>query len=197
MILKTAVDNSVAAVSVQSAAGLPSLGVRSACDAEREFSGAVLAADLLRVSPLVPRAAPETFLNFEMRFYRNAGRDLLADIDVRTDVELDCSRCLQPMTVAVVGSSTLQFVYNDEQAQHVMDDCEPVLIDEEGMVSLASLLEDEVLMSMPTVAMHDHQCRPTWQEASDAPEQVVESDRSNPFAALAQQWHQSDDPTDP
>lgn len=208
MTSKTAVDKSVDAVSVQSAAGLPVMGVRVACDTGREFSGAVLIAELPRLAALVPRDAPDTRLDFSLHFYRNAGRDLLADVAVQTHVEIDCARCLKPLVEAVTATSVLQFVYSDEQAQHVMADCEPVLLDEDGMVSLAGMLEDEVLMAMPSFAMHPHQCRPAWQESAEvleheasAPvEQVavtpVEPERPHPFAALARQWRRSDDSTD-
>ncbi|OYV26747.1 MAG: hypothetical protein B7Z82_07100 [Halothiobacillus sp. 20-54-6] len=178
---------------VQSAASLPDLFVRASCDSERVFSGAVLLGELPRLAAWVPADAPGTLLTFKLRFFRDAGRDLLAEIAVRTSVQMDCARCLKPMILPLVGSSVLHFVYNDEQAQQVIEAREPVLIDVEGSVSIASLLEEEVLMALPPVAMHEHQCRPAWQEVVDDGIKSAEPSAAaqpNPFAALAQQWHQ-------
>jgi uncharacterized protein len=179
-----------AVVPVQSAASLPDLFVRASCDSEREFRGAVRLGDLPRLAQWVPIDEPGALLVFSLRFFRDAGRDLLAEISVQTTVQMDCARCLKPMTLPLASSSTLHFVYNDEQAQHVIEAREPILIDAEGSIAIATLLEEEVLMALPPVVMHTHQCRPAWQEAvlDEAPSIVATAIRPNPFAALAKQW---------
>jgi len=177
-------------VLVQSAASLPDLFVRASCDSERVFRGAVRLGDLPRLVQWVPCDEPGTLLVFSLRFFRDAGRDLLAEISVHTSVQMDCARCLKPMTLPLVSSSVLHFVYNDEQAQHVIEAREPILIDAEGSIAIAALLEEEVLMALPPVAMHPHQCRPAWQEVApdDALPTAPAAIRLNPFAALAKQW---------
>jgi uncharacterized protein len=177
-------------VLVQSAASLPDLFVRASCDSERVFRGAVRLGDLPRLAQWVPSDEPGTLLVFSLRFFRDAGRDLLADISVQTTVQMDCARCLKPMTLPLVSESVLHFVYNDEQAQHVIDAREPILIDAEGSIAIAALLEEEVLMALPPVAMHAHQCRPAWQEAAldETLPTAPGTTRPNPFAALAKQW---------
>ena len=177
---------------LQSAASLPRLMVRMACDSDRVFSGSVRLAELPRLLPFVPQEAPETSLDFDLRFFRDEGRAMLAQLDVQTTVQVDCARCLQPMSLPLTGSSLLQFVYNDDQAEQVGDAREPVLVDAEGGVTISDLLEEEVLMAVPTVAMHEHQCQPAWRE--EAEDEVVEPvverpERPNPFAALAEQWN--------
>lgn len=176
----------------QSAASLPRLMVRLACDSDRVFSGSVRLAELPRLVSFVPQEAPDMSLDFDLRFFRDEGRAMLAQMDVQTTVQIDCARCLQPMSLPLTGSSLLQFVYNDDQAEQVGDMREPVLIDAEGGVAIPDLLEEEVLMAVPTVAMHAYQCQPAWREEAedevDAP--VVERPkRPNPFAALAEQWN--------
>lgn len=177
-------------VLVQSAASLPDLFVRASCDSERVFRGAVRLGDLPRLVQWVPCDEPGTLLVFSLRFFRDAGRDLLAEISVQTTVQMDCARCLKPMTLPLASASVLHFVYNDEQAQHVIEAREPILIDAEGSIAIAALLEEEVLMALPPVAMHEHQCRPAWQEVAldDALPTAPADIRLNPFAALAKQW---------
>lgn len=178
---------------LQSAASLPRLMVRMACDGDRGFSGSVHLADLPRLVPFVPQEAPETSLDFDLKFFRDEGRAMLAQIDVKTTVQVDCARCLQPMSLPLAGASLLQFVYNDDQAEQVGEDREPVLVDLEGGVAISDLLEEEVLMVIPTVAMHEHQCQPAWREEAEDVDSVVERPgRPNPFAALAEQWSAPD-----
>lgn len=177
---------------LQSAASLPRLMVRMACDSERAFSASVLLAELPRLVPFVPHDSPETSLDFDLRFFRDEGRALLATLDVQTTVQVECARCLQPMSQPLTGSSLLQFVYNDDQAAQVGDTREPVLVDAEGGVSISDLLEEEVLMAVPVVAMHGHQCQPIWREEAEdevAEPEVERPKRPNPFAVLAEQWN--------
>lgn len=191
-VVGMSIDNGshIVAKQLQSAASLPRLMVRMACDSDRVFSGSVRLAELPRLVPFVPQEAPETSLDFDLRFFRDEGRAMLAQMDVQTTVQVDCARCLQPMSLSLTGSSLLQFVYNDDQAEQVGDAREPVLIDAEGGVIISDLLEEEVLMAVPTVAMHEHQCQPTWREEVDDVDLVVERPkRPSPFAALAEQWN--------
>lgn len=164
--------------------------VRMACDSDRVFSGSVRMADLPRLLPFVPEGNPETVLSFDLRFFRDEGRVLLAQMNVQTTVQVECARCLHPMSLHLTGASLLQFVYNDEQAEQVGDTREPVLVDAEGGVAVSDLLEEEVLMAIPSVAMHDHQCEPEWREKADD-DSEPKAARPNPFAALAEQWNGS------
>lgn len=176
----------------QSAVCLPHLLVRMACDSNRIFSGSVRLAELPRLLPFVPQEAPETSLTFDLRFFRDESRAMLAQLNVQTTIQVDCARCLQLMSLPLTGSSLLQFVYNDDQAEQVGDAREPVLLDAEGGVGFADLLEEEVLMAIPAAAMHEHQCQPAWREEAEAEEDIEPAverpERPNPFAALAEQW---------
>jgi len=64
------------------------------------------------------------------------------------------------------------------------------------MLRVATLVEDELLLSLPVVARHDDEspCRPTSQRFGPDDEAVAE--RDNPFAVLERLKKDDGDPTD-
>jgi uncharacterized protein len=113
------------------------------------------------------------------------------------NIQLICQRCMQAMTFKVDNKVSLAIVGTDTQAANLPGYYEPLVTDEEGNVSLTELVEDELILALPTVAMHDikecpagdrfvsKQERPKQGQVSDA-DQDVESGRPNPFAVLEQ-----------
>jgi len=123
-------------------------------------------------------------VHYRIEFLRPGADKLrLARISVETVVRLTCERCLEPMTLPLAGASTLQFVYSDDQAAQVGEAHEAVILDEEGMVSVAELIEEEVLMAMPVVARHEEPCRAPWRESVE--DEAGDGADANPFAVLA------------
>ncbi|WP_294912736.1 23S rRNA accumulation protein YceD [Tatumella sp. UBA2305] len=100
-------------------------------------------------------------------------------------VTLSCQRCNQPFPHAVHVSYTFSPVRNDEQAEALPEGYEPVEVDEYGEVDLLAVIEDEIILALPVVPVHDSEhC-----EVSDADmvfgELPAEAEKPNPFAVLA------------
>lgn len=70
-----------------------------------------------------------------------------------------CQRCLQPFTYDLASSFAVSPVVSDSEAKLLPDSYEPVLIND-GKLDPIELLEDELILALPLVAMH----------AEDAPE---------------------------
>lgn len=105
---------------------------------------------------------------------------------VDADVRMVCQRCLQPLTLRVGADITLALVMNDAQAADLPDEYEPLVV-EEGRVATTELVEDELLLALPIVPLHERDQCPAaeWLEGqAPAPEPEVR-ERSNPFAALS------------
>ncbi|MEC9481950.1 MAG: YceD family protein [Halomonas sp.] len=73
---------------------------------------------------------------------------------LRADVELACRRCLEPMPVTVESRFVLGIVSNDAMAANLPGDYEPVLVENEQL-NLLSVVEDELILSLPQVIYHD------------------------------------------
>ena len=186
------------------AGGFPSYRVspRAACAAGREIAGEAALTDFPRLASFAPSAEltgsdePEV-VRFRIVFFEDPGAgpggQRRAAITVDTRLAVACARCMEPMLLTVHGQGTLQFVYSDDQAAQVDELYEPVQTDDEGMVSVVELIEDEVLMAMPVVSRHEHQCRDPWTEQAEAEGSASAQksgqgqggdERDNPFAQL-------------
>jgi len=123
----------------------------------------------------------QTSLSFDIDNLR------LAVINGQSDVTvtLECQRCGKTFEHQVHATYCFSPVRNDEQAEALPEAYEPIEVDEFGEVDLLAMIEDEIILSLPVVPVHESEhC-----EVSEAdmvfgklPE---EAEKPNPFAVLA------------
>ena len=101
-----------------------------------------------------------------------------------------CQRCNQNVNIDLLADfaySPVKIGYDDDVDNQLPDYYEPILINEFGEIGLRDLIEDELILDVPLIAMHDEQDCPaagkdmTWGKI----EEVVE-EKPNPFAVLKQ-----------
>lgn len=101
------------------------------------------------------------------------------------EVTLACQRCNQNFKHNINAQFCFSPVKNDEQAEELPEGYEPVNVDNYGEIDLLSLIEDELMLSLPIVPVHEFEhC-----EVSEA-DRVFgklppEAEKPNPFAVLA------------
>lgn len=110
-------------------------------------------------------------------------RRLLLDITVDTTLHLQCQRCLEPGDFALHSHSSLLVVGNDEQAAQCIDDDDPIVTDEDGMLSVTDLVSDEILLALPLFYMHEGDDCPFDLIATHADNTIID-ERPKPFSAL-------------
>jgi len=121
----------------------------------------------------------------DMRFDIDNQRLAVLTGDAKVTVTLECQRCGKPFTHHVHTTYCFSPVRNDEQAEALPEAYEPIQVNEFGEIDLRALVEDEVILSLPVVPVHESEhC-----EVSEAdmvfgklPE---EAEKPNPFAVLA------------
>ncbi|MDG4866736.1 YceD family protein [Guyparkeria sp. 1SP6A2] len=167
------------------------LDVRAACREGLVESGQAPLAVLPRCRDMAP---PHGMLTYEVHFSEGAGvHPLQAEVQVSAPLSLECARCREPVTCPVSGHSTVSFVFSDDQAGHVDSDVEPVVLGREGRIRLIDLLEDELLMAVPLMPVHEQACSPLAEtlaigqayESGQIDESVAGKAEDNPFASLA------------
>jgi uncharacterized protein len=109
--------------------------------------------------------------------------------DATVSVTLECQRCGKPFPYHVHTTYCFSPVRNDEQAEALPEAYEPIEVNEFGEIDLQALVEDEVILFLPVVPVHDSEhC-----EVSDADmvfgELPEEAQKPNPFAVLASLKH--------
>ncbi|MBN9369546.1 DUF177 domain-containing protein [Hydrogenophaga sp. YM1] len=107
-------------------------------------------------------------------------------LEARALVPLTCQRCLAPVQTPVEVDRWFRFVADEATAEALDDDSEEDLLALEPRPSLVELVEDELILSLPLVPLHERCPQPL--SAADGPaggEKAPGSERPHPFAALA------------
>lgn len=101
---------------------------------------------------------------------------------LKTELLLTCQRCLETMHYPVDVTLSVALLNSEDQAEGLPDEYDPLVLDSQSL-SLTTLIEDELILALPIVAMHpETECanRMTTGTANDG------ADKPHPFAALAQ-----------
>ncbi len=124
----------------------------------------------------------------EMRASASGGSpDVWLHLEASALVPLTCQRCLAPVDTPLAVDRWFRFVADEAAAEAQDDDCEEDLLALEPRPNLLDVLEDELLMELPLVPMHDT-CPTSVALGSSAPADGIDQDaspRRNPFAELA------------
>ncbi|VAW64275.1 hypothetical protein MNBD_GAMMA08-253 [hydrothermal vent metagenome] len=104
---------------------------------------------------------------------------------ITTDLQLKCQRCMQAVPHNVDLRFKLGMVQNEAQMEKLPDEFEPYLIEDENN-HLPDMLEDELLLALPLVAMHEFDCSDYLQAQDSEQQNEVEKseEKENPFSVL-------------
>ena len=106
-------------------------------------------------------------------------------IDAHAGLPMVCQRCLLPLTASITLSRSFRFVTDEATAAFEDDQSEEDVLVLDAAYDLLELVEDELLMALPLLPIHDECPVPMITSISDAAFDQVENERLNPFAALA------------
>lgn len=102
------------------------------------------------------------------------------------DLPVGCQRCLGPVVVPLEVDRWFRFVADESTAEAEDDHCEEDVLALEPKPDLLALIEDELLMAMPLVPMHDVCPQPLSLSAGEEHKDEAAAEvRPNPFATLA------------
>lgn len=156
------------------------LDLLATADAGRVLQGRMQLASLERVLPVLNSDAGE------LQVYINLGKDPdgthYLSGTIQGAVELQCQRCLRPLSMPLDIAFRLGIVRSNEAASKLHERYEPLLVGSEP-TRIAEIVADEVLLALPLVPMHgeDALCK-ALVTAYRPPESET---RENPFAVLA------------
>jgi uncharacterized protein len=102
-------------------------------------------------------------------------------------VPLTCQRCLGPVQTPIEVDRWFRFVADEATAEAQDDDSEEDLLALEPRPSLIEIIEDELIMSLPLVPVHERCPQPLPDGGGSQAEgdQGGGSERPHPFAGLA------------
>lgn len=107
---------------------------------------------------------------------------------VNAILPLKCQRCMEAMELPIATHTQLGIVSSRAAAQQLPERYDPlVLTDDE--ITVANIVEDELILALPLVAMHDSKECPQGNafltQNEKGQEDASISQRENPFAVLA------------
>lgn len=96
---------------------------------------------------------------------------------------MTCQRCLEPVEVAVEADFNLGVAASEEAAKQLPRSYDPLIIEGEE-IELLSVVEEELILSLPFDAYHDDcSINTSFGEAEAVAE---DNEKPNPFSVLAQ-----------
>ncbi|MDO9106618.1 MAG: YceD family protein [Methylovulum sp.] len=119
-------------------------------------------------------------------FFARKGRLAFCEGKIEAVLALRCQNCLGAVEWPVSSSVKLGIVSSIDQADKLSEDYEPLLV-EEGNILLKDIIEDELLLVLPTFPKHQNLCFASSLNDSKA-ESLSGGDSSslkNPFSILA------------
>ena len=149
-----------------------------------DYKGVMLSSDMVRLNEAV--AAVSELIEIEVKFDKDAQGLNFFQGHLATTVDLVCQRCNGIFSHPIHVS----FCYSPVQGQHQdeLDELpevyEPVEVDDHGEINLLQLFEDELILSLPIVALHaEEDCEIKRDEMSFGKIEPAD-ERPNPFAVL-------------
>ncbi|MEE8343497.1 MAG: YceD family protein [Gammaproteobacteria bacterium] len=150
-------------------------------EAKKELSGSVDLENMERLAPLLHGRQKPVQVHLQFGIDETGIRYLQGTISGA--IELICQRCLEALTVPVQLKMQLGIIEGVDEGNRLPKCYEPLMATRDP-VRLTNLIEDELLLCLPTVPMHgeSEHCERRLPMTTGASEPA----KQNPFAALAQ-----------
>lgn len=164
------------------------LDVAAAAAEGAVLSGRCPVAALDRLADGAPASDALDEVTWEARFERRAVRggppEARLALKARARVWRECQRCLQPVALALSVDRSLRIVADEATAAELDAESEEDVLAAGRRFDLLALVEDELLLALPLVAMHDTCPNPLGVPA-DPPDATTADGPAHPFATLA------------
>ena len=147
--------------------------------ARREFEGRIPLAAMNRLRDGLLQ--PEGDARYTLVFGMDALRIPFAELRIEAELPLECQSTLQRFVLPVQLVQRLGLIRDEADEAALPEVYEALLVEPDGMLKPAELVEDELILALPVVAVSpgaeavEREFGPSAEEAAQA----------NPFAALA------------
>lgn len=132
--------------------------------------------------------APEAVVRWEAAGEERPGVDgkpvPWLHLEAEATVPLTCQRCLAPVETPLVVDRWFRFVADEATAEAEDEESEEDLLVASRDFDLHALIEDEMLMEIPVMPVHDVCPEPVRLSSSDEDFKAAEEAKPNPFAVL-------------
>lgn len=155
------------------------------CEQGRSLEGDIPLAEMARLYELL--LTSEDAANFKLSFTSLGKKQSRIEGRVCARLTVLCQCCLESMIVDVDHSFVLQPVNGLLEAEQLSVDIEPLLLEDDVEITVAGIIEDELLLALPMSPKHDEDCNKPVDSGikDDEMPSLREEKKENPFAVLA------------
>lgn len=147
----------------------------------RYLKGALLLAQMYRLADTLYNTAGT--VTVDLRFgLGDQGYPVVQGV-IKGELHLVCQRCLHPLLIPMTCEMCLTLVSTVNTLEHLDPQYEPLVVQEEEPVSLAAIVEDELILGLPIVPTHPEDGCSTAIEYARAAEPHADT-KEGPFAML-------------
>jgi len=150
----------------------------------RELNGTLAMARMTRLRAALLEPVNDVGIKLEFSVAGRGLRVITGQIEALGFVE--CQRCLLAMELELGGDVCLRLVADESAAKLLTDEWDPLIYTEGESLSLVQLVEDELLVGLPHIFLHDpSECQPLIDngEQQKPAEKILDS--PSPFSLLA------------
>lgn len=144
----------------------------------RAVNGVYSIAKLTRLKDVLHDDAGD--ITAKLEFGHSVGFACLKGL-VTAKLQVECQRCLKPMETEVTGRFKFALLSSEEEFELLPEEFEPYLLEGDEQ-SIIDLIEDELLLALPMVLVHENACSDFMNKQAKIIK--AEKEASHPFAAL-------------
>ena len=145
------------------------------------FSGRLPLSGLSRLREMLRDDSGE--VAYRLAFWRDEGQRAVVTGEVRASLTVQCQRCLGSFGYEVNAKVALALVHGMDEARQLPEQYDPLMVTE-SLIRPGDLIEEELLLSLPQIPMHDAEYCTAAVEAA-----IAETDpdvaEAHPFAVLS------------
>jgi uncharacterized protein len=150
--------------------------------ARRSFQGELPIVAMKRLGGAL--AGTEGTAQYELDFGRDEFGTAYLDVRVQAPLSLTCQRTLEPFVLPLTVDSRLGLIRSERDESALPPNVEPLLVVDDGKLSLLDVIEDELLLALPLIPINPDSTLPE-EVVGPPPGEISSEERSdNPFAVL-------------
>ncbi|HVY53978.1 MAG TPA: YceD family protein [Gammaproteobacteria bacterium] len=147
-----------------------------------QFHGSLLIKDMERLLPSLYNS--EGTVDVDLKLDVDAEKTKFCHVRLKTDVVLQCQRCMKPFTYGIMSDFLQGIVTSEQEAEGLSEQYEPVIAPD-GVLVILGMIEDELILKLPIVPMHEaSECEVRLPVVDSTWKEEESNNVQNPFNVL-------------
>lgn len=161
--------------------GIASIDPQDAAARFGSWVGLVPVSDFKRLAPLIGQ--PDADVEVDLAFELDGNGLVRVSGGARVDAILECQRCLEAVSQEIVADLDMRLITSEETIEELMPALDVMVIDA-GPLPIVTIVEDDLIMSIPSRVCSTEVDCPNAPEAIMAGTKADGDEAIRPFAGL-------------